>query len=189
MRPGYERARLLEQLVDAAEVRLALQHRHVEKHHRLAQMMIRAEGADCSRRAADYRRRLAAPHALAVRSRADIDRVLEAARDRAVVFRRDEQQRLRTVYALAERRPRCRRRIGFEILVIQRQVADLDNLACERCGCEFNHGFGDAAAISLLAQAADDDGDIGAHICSSRSETETWMAQLFEKVADRARRC
>ena len=90
-----KRAVLVEQVAGAADVGLGLrQRRHVEEDQRLAQVVVGAEAADRARRADHHRRGLAAPRALPVRTRADVDRVLQHAGHRAVVFRGDEQHRV-----------------------------------------------------------------------------------------------
>src|SRR5690242_626590 len=55
---------LIDQLVDAADVRLRLlHHRHVEKHERLPQVMVRTEGAHRAGSTAHHGTRLAVPGA------------------------------------------------------------------------------------------------------------------------------
>src|ERR1700693_6434656 len=82
----------IEELVGMADIGFGLLHgRHVQKHERLPEMVIGAEGPDRARRAADNRPRLAVPDAAAIRPGADIQRLRENGRHRAVVFRRDEQ--------------------------------------------------------------------------------------------------
>src|SRR3990167_2676547 len=90
-----EHAGLLEETAGIAQVSLRLlHHRHVEKHHGLAQVLVGAEAADSARRRTEHGARLAAEGALAVGARADVDGVLHRCRHRTVVFRGDEQQRV-----------------------------------------------------------------------------------------------
>src|SRR6266849_951944 len=122
-----ELAMLIEQLVGMAEIGFGLLHgRHVQKHQRLPQMMIGAEGPDRARRAAYDRTRLAVPDAAAIRPRADIQRILESSRHRAVIFGRDEQDRVSGLDALPECSPWRRRSCGLQILIEKRQLPDLD---------------------------------------------------------------
>ena len=74
------------------DVRLGRVHlRRVAEAEHAAQLLLGDGGADRARRRADHRRRLARERVLAVGPARPVDRVLQAARDRAVVFRRDEQ--------------------------------------------------------------------------------------------------
>ena len=137
-----ELAAFVEQFRGAADIGFRLlHHRDVEEDERLAQVMVRAEPADRAGRDADHRARLAGPRALAVRPRADVDRVLEHARHRAVVFRRDEKQRVGAFHFGRESRPR-RGRIAFVVVfVVERELSDLDDLEVERCGCDLCCGM------------------------------------------------
>src|SRR5205814_2031041 len=85
----YQRTARVEELGGFANVGLGLRHRrHVEEYQRLPQMVVRAERANRSGRNADDRPGLAAPCAVSVRARADVDRVLEHAGHAAVVLGR-----------------------------------------------------------------------------------------------------
>src|SRR5260370_41289170 len=82
-----ELAMFIEELVGIADIGFGLLHgRHVQKHERLPEMMIGAEGPDRARRAADNRTRLAVPDAASIRPRADIQCILENGRHRTVIF-------------------------------------------------------------------------------------------------------
>ena len=65
--------------------------RRVAEAQHAAQVLLRDGGADGARRGADHGRRLARERVLAVGAARPVDRVLQPARDRAVVFGRDEQ--------------------------------------------------------------------------------------------------
>jgi hypothetical protein len=68
-----ELAVLIEELVGMTDIGFGLLHgRHVQKHERLPQMMIGAEGSDRARRAANDRTRLAVPDATSIRPGTDI---------------------------------------------------------------------------------------------------------------------
>jgi hypothetical protein len=58
----------------------------------------------------------------------NIDRVLENARDAAVIFWRDEQHAVRGPDLVAQADPLLGR-ILVEVLIVERQVADLDDRA------------------------------------------------------------
>jgi hypothetical protein len=66
-------AMFIEALVGMTDIGFWLLHgRHIQKHERLPEMMIGAEGPDRARRTADHRTRLAAPDAASIRLGADI---------------------------------------------------------------------------------------------------------------------
>src|SRR5882757_8789241 len=122
-----ELAVLIEELVGTTDIGFGLLHgRHVQKHERLPEMMIGAEGPDRARRAADNRTRLAVPDAASIRPGADIQRILENGRHRPIIFGRDEQNCIGGLDALAERGPLRGRRAGLQILIEKGQLADLD---------------------------------------------------------------
>src|SRR6267378_2314278 len=101
-----ELAMFIEELVGMADIGFGLLHgRHVQKHERLPQMMIGAEGPDRARRTANDRARLAVPDAASIRPGADIQCILENGRHRTVIFGRDEQHRVSSLDALAEHGP------------------------------------------------------------------------------------
>ena len=124
--------------------------------------MIGAEPADASRRSGHDRRRLLVEHALAVGPRTDIDRVLEHARDAAVIFGAAEQDSVRFGDLLAEADPLLGR-VRVEVLVVERQVADLDHRAVEIVGAQGTDRPRDLAVDAPLAKAADDDRDLVGH--------------------------
>jgi hypothetical protein len=65
-------------------------------------------------------------------ARADVDRVLQHARDRAVVLGRHEQDGIGGLDLVAKRLPGRRHLAGrIFILVVERQGADLDHLQLE----------------------------------------------------------
>jgi hypothetical protein len=121
--------------------------------------MVGTEPADRSGRDADHGAGLAVPRALAVRARADVDRILQYAGYAAVVFGRHEQQRVGARNALLERGD-LGGRTGFEILVEQRQLADLDDFELQRRRRHRGERLGHFPVERFLAQAADDDGDV-----------------------------
>src|SRR5450755_17365 len=160
-----DRPRVAEHLGCAADIGLGLRHgRNVEEHQRLAKVVIGAERAQSPGREAENRSRLAVPRALAVGTRGDVDRVLEHARHRAVVLRRDEQHRVGLLHAALEILDLLRR-VGVEVLVVMRQLADLDDLELQRLRRHGDHRLGHLAIERFLAKAADDDGHVagGAH--------------------------
>ena len=57
-------------------------------------MLLREGGADGTHRDTQHTSRLAGPSVLAIGPRGMINRILEDARNRSIVFRRDEQQAL-----------------------------------------------------------------------------------------------
>src|SRR5690349_14082201 len=94
-------------------------------------MMIGAHPADRAGPYADYALRPPAPGALDVWARGHIDGIFEDGRHGAVVFRRDEKCRVGAADALAKRGPLSRRR-SIEILIIERQIANLHDLQLQR---------------------------------------------------------
>jgi|HubBroStandDraft_3_1064219.scaffolds.fasta_scaffold102503_3 hypothetical protein len=68
-------------------------------------MVVGAEPADAAGRRGDDGGRLAAPCALAIGPRADIQGILERRRDRTIMLRGDEENRVGRLDPLAERRP------------------------------------------------------------------------------------
>ena len=131
-RPFLEASAFVETVVgDVAEIGLGLlHHRHVEEHARPGGSGGWRRTRRCSRRGGDDRRRLLVEHALAVRPRADVDRILEHAGNAAIIFGADEQHAVRRADLLAEPHPLLGR-VGVEVLVVERQVADLDHRAIE----------------------------------------------------------
>src|SRR5262249_33849637 len=126
---------------------------------RLAQMMVRPEPADRALRNADDAARLAVDPVLAVRARGDVDRVLEQARHAAVVFGRDEENAFGAGHPLAEREPFARRSV-LEVVVEQRDRADLDDFEPKARRRALDHRLRGLAVPRFLAQAADENGDV-----------------------------
>src|SRR5262249_7593807 len=182
------------------EVRFRLLHRrHVEVGQRLAQVVIGAEAADGADRAADDSRPFAFPGALAVRARRDVDGVLEHARHRAVVLRRDEQHRVGRLDLALERDPR-RRRFAFDVLIEKRQLGDLDDLPLERGRGDRDERVSDLAIEGFLAETSDDDRDGVWHGHSFLTASDTnmigpawqsklWLWLLSELPVTRTTRC
>ena len=89
-----------------ADIGFRLPHgRYIQKHERLPEMMIGAEGSDRTRRAADDRTGLAVPDAASIGSGTNIQCILKNTRHRSVVFGGDEQHRTSGLKALAEGGP------------------------------------------------------------------------------------
>ena len=130
--------------------------RHVEEHQRLAQMMVGPESAYSARRDRNHSAGLAAPRALTIRPRADVDRVFHDRRHGTVVFRSHEQDPVGALDALPELHPRLRGRLLF-VLVEEGQLADLDDSQLNFCGSEHRQRLCRPAAVGFLAQAADYD--------------------------------
>jgi hypothetical protein len=96
-------------------------------------MMIGAKGPDRTWRAADDCTRLAVPNtAASIRPGSDIQGILQSGRYRAVIFGRDDQHCVSNLDALAERSPLRGRSAGLEILVVKRQLSDLDGFELPR---------------------------------------------------------
>jgi hypothetical protein len=121
-------------------------------------VVVGAEPADATGRDADHGAGFAVPGALTVRPRADVDRVLQHSRDRAVVLGRDEEDGVggRDLLLECDRR---RRRVGVVVLVVEGQLADLDDLERERRRRHGDQRLGELAVERALAKAADDDRD------------------------------
>src|SRR6185369_15843203 len=88
------------------------------------------EAADRAGRRGDDRPGLLVEHALPIGARADIDRILEHARDAAIIFGAAEKDAITRRDLLAEAGPLLGR-VAVEILVVERQIADLDHRAVE----------------------------------------------------------
>src|SRR5437588_2598804 len=121
-----ELAICIEKLVGAAEISLRLRHRrHVQEYQRLSQVMVGAKSADGAGRGADDGSGLAVPRILSIWTRGAIERVLQHAGNRAVVFGRYEKNGIRGFDSLAKLPP-LGRRIGVGVLIVERKVTDLD---------------------------------------------------------------
>src|SRR5882757_5985372 len=161
-----ELAMFIEELVGMADIGFGLLHgRHVQKHERLPQMMIGAEGPDRARRAADNRTGLAVPDAASIRPGADIQRILENRRHRPVIFGRDEQNRIGGLDALPEGCPLRGRRAGLQILIEKRQMPDLDGLELHRRWRERDQRIRQHPVERRLAQASNQHAHIHRLIC------------------------
>jgi hypothetical protein len=117
-----------------------------------------------SRKTSDWRRWWFAPKAprapgetltTAVGPRSHVQRVLERARDRTVVLGGDEEDPVGAPDAVAEGDPGLRRAL-FEILVIERQVPDLDDLEPEALRRHLGQGVRRHPVVRALAQAPHD---------------------------------
>ena len=65
---------------------------------------------------------------------------------------------------IAKRGPLGGRVVGLQVLVVERQVADGHGGHAQRLGRDCDDGVGELAVERLLAEAADDDGDVaGGH--------------------------
>src|SRR6185437_13226130 len=158
---------LIETVVgDVAEISFGLLHHgHVEKYAGLANLVIRAEAADASRRSRYDSGGLSIPNALPIRPRADVDRILEDARDAAIIFGTDEQDSIGSPDLVAEPNVRLgliRKRVI--VLVVERQVADLDHGAVEIVATKRADRAGHPAVETSFPKAADDDRDLVGHL-------------------------
>src|SRR3954471_15712586 len=126
------------------------------------------DAAERARRVRDNADRLAVERALAVGPRGDVDGVLQNARDRAIVFRRDEDDAVRLLDLFAKRQPIGRRR-ALEVLVEERDAGRRDDLELERSRRELGERMSDLQREAVLAQAAGDRDDIVGHGVSSKS--------------------
>ena len=86
-------------------------------------------------------------------------RVLEHRRDRAAVLRRDEQDAVRRRDLGLEAGDRLRQ-VGFEVLVVDRQIVDLRKAEIRFRGPELRQRLRQLAVDGVAAVAADDDGDL-----------------------------
>src|SRR5690606_25016162 len=142
-----------------------VERRHVQVGEHVAQVLLGhgpAGGADGD---ADDAGRLALPGALAIRSRAAVEGILQDPRNRAVVLRGEEQHAVAVAHLLLEAAHRLRL-VAVVVLVVQGQVADADLVEAPALGREPDHRLGELAVEGLLAEAADDEGDgsVG-HVC------------------------
>src|SRR6476469_2830772 len=107
-------------VADVAQIGLGLLHdRHVEEDASLADLVVGPEPADAPWRSSDDRGRLLIEDALAIRPRADVDRILEHAGNSAVIFGAAEQNAVGIGDLLAEPHPLLGR-AGVEVLVVKR---------------------------------------------------------------------
>lgn len=133
---------------------------HVEECEHVAQVLLSQGGADGSGGGAEDAGGLAAPHALAVGARAVVEGILEDAGDGAVVLGGDEDDAL-CGGDFGLHAQDAGGLLGVVVLVVEREVADFDDLEGEVGGGQRGEGLGKLAVDGILAQAADDDGDLG----------------------------
>lgn len=132
---------------------------HIEEDEALAQMLICAETTDGSGGNADDTGRFGLPGAFAVRTRADINGVLEAAGDGTVVLRSEKQSGVTSADLLAKRNPRRGRIVGFEILVVERENTDLDEFEIKGSGFQRNDGVCELTGERVLAKTSNENGN------------------------------
>jgi hypothetical protein len=123
--------------------------------------VVGAEATDAARRGAEHGARLAVPDALGRRARANVERILQAAGDGAVVFGRDEQHRVGGTDALAEDPPGFGHPFPLEIGIVQRQVAKPDEIEVHGIGREAGDAVRQLAAEGVAAKASNKHRDIG----------------------------
>lgn len=175
----------VEQVLHLADIGFRLlQSGHVEVGQRLTQVMVGAEAAHRGDRRRHNAGRLARPRVLAPRTRGDVERVFQRRRHRAVVLGSDEQHRVGTRDALAKRGVFSRADLVV-VLVIQRKLRDLDDLAFHLRRSQVDQGARDCAIVGGLAQTADDHCDVMwlGHACSLQSE----IGVLIVRARARAR--
>src|SRR5579871_625940 len=98
-------------------------------------MMVRTEATDGAWRCADYCTRFAAPHIRAVGPRTHVDGVLQRGWHGTIMLRGDEQHCVGAFDVLAE----CGPGRGWTcvlILIVNRHLADLDNVKFQRSRSE-----------------------------------------------------
>ncbi len=161
MRPivGDAAGRVEEAVLGGEEHFGLAERRHVEIRQDRAQVLLGAGGADRADRDAEDAGRLAAPRALPVGPRGVIEGVLQHAGDRAVVFRRDEDDAGGGADGRLDAGHRRRLR-AVVVLVVERQVADLDALQGDVGRRQLGERSGEGLVVRLLAEASDDDGNL-----------------------------
>ena len=122
-------------------------------------MMVGAETADSAGRGTDDRARLAAPCALAIGPRADIDGVFQRGGHRAVMLGRHEKNRVGCPDTFAKRRP-FRRWFVIAVLIVDRQLSYLDDAEFQPRGRQLHERVSYLAIDRIFPQAADDHGDV-----------------------------
>ena len=159
-----ELALVVEGGADSVEVDFRLAQDHAgNARHDVLQMLGGADAAGRARRIGNNARRLAEETALAIGPRANVDGVLQHARNRAVIFGRTEQYAVRLLQLFAERQPVGRGR-RFEILVEKGNAVQRGDVDLKRARCEFRQRVGDLERKTLLAKAADDRDDVVGHL-------------------------
>src|SRR5205085_8368491 len=103
--------------------------------------------------------RLAVPRVPAIGARAPVYRVLEHGGNGAVVLRRHEQQAVGRgdLRLEADHAPR---QLAFEVLFIERQLADRDEVELRLLGAEPRERVPELGVDRFAAVTADDDGDL-----------------------------
>jgi len=99
---------------------------------------------------------LPGPGGLAPGACAPIDGILENRGNRAAVLRCDEQQGVRILDCRLEASDSLRDRL-FEILIVHRQIVDLDEICIECIAAEPRQGLRQSAVDRFAPVAADDD--------------------------------
>jgi len=99
----------------------------------------------------------AGPGVLAPRTRAPIEGVLEHGWDRAAVLGRHEHDAVGRCDLRLEA-DNARRKIAFVVLVVERQIVDLNELELQARGAELGQRLGELAVDGFAAVAADDQG-------------------------------
>jgi len=95
-------------------------HRRIKKNHRLTRVILGAGTAKHADGGGLDQNRLAGERFVR-QARDPIDRVLQPARNRVVVFRRDDDDAIGGFYGAAQRRDRCRKTARLYVGVIDRQ--------------------------------------------------------------------
>src|SRR5581483_535524 len=103
---------------------------------------------------ADDACRQAIPDTLALWTRTDVDGVLETARNRSIVFRRDEEDGLRRANRIAKLCPRLRWPV-IKLFIVERQIADRNEIAIELRRRPRHQDLGDLQTERSGAQTAD----------------------------------
>src|SRR5690606_15610766 len=74
-----------------------------------------------------------------------------------------DQHALHRPDAIAKLDPLARWRVGIQILVVERQLADLDVLEVQRVRCKLDERVGHLAGIRALAKTPDNESDVASH--------------------------
>ncbi|MNT36039.1 hypothetical protein D3C72_1720970 [compost metagenome] len=156
-----DRAVGIDQAILEVDERLWLaKHVHVQEGQAVAQVLLGHRRADLADGGADHRRRLAGEGTVAVGARADVDRILQHAWHGTVVLGGNEQHGVGGAHLVLQARA-LRRVTGVEVLVIERQVADLHVLEARLVAGQLLQRVRQLAVAGLFAQAADENGNGG----------------------------
>ena len=120
--------------------------------------MVSAKAADVADGLADDRCRFTGPNTLTVGSGPNIKSILQDRRDRTVILGGHEQNSVKAPHLSAEGRV-FRRRILIIILVIDGEIADLNQLGCIAGRKQFYHISCDLLGKRLFAQTPDNNTD------------------------------